>query len=194
MRNCKKCGAIMRDDFVFCGVCGEPVEKNVFGEKFVKTKKINSIRRLERRLTKSTGLNILFSSVWLVISVICVFLFLGTFRGIRASFAGISYAYSQMILKYEYIREGLSYSYISSEFTMLVNFIMSWVLLIFFAITVILGIVMAVTHIIRITEIKKRNIKRATDTLGRIAARAEIISAAITVVLFILSLILKGAV
>ena len=77
---------------------------------------------------------------------------------------------------------------------MLVNYIMSWVLLVFFAITVILGITLAVTHIIRIAEIRKRDIKRATETIGRIAIRAEIISAVITVVFFILSLIMKGAI
>ena len=139
----------MRDDFVFCGVCGEPADKNISHDKYVKTKKINGIRRFERKLSRSTLLNGIFGGIWGVIAIISVFFCLGTFQGIRADSAGIGYTYSQLLLKYEYVKEGLSASYVSHEFSEIVNFGMLWVLFVFFVLTLIFGLILAVSHIIR---------------------------------------------
>jgi len=194
MQNCKKCGALMSDDFIFCGKCGEPVVKNAPKEMYVKTKKVNSLRRFERRLSKSVLLNGIFSALWILISLASSFLFFEILRRIRAGSAGINYALNQLIMKYEYVKEGLSLSYISEQLTQIVNYTILWAFLIFLTITVICGIALTITHILKIIEIKKRHLNRTTEKIGRIFARCETIFIILFAVLLVASLIMKGVV
>lgn len=155
MGNCKKCGALIGADFVFCGKCGEPVNRHRNEEILIKAKKLRRLRRFERKLSGSALLNGIFSGVWAVLGVLWSLLFLGGLRDIRIETGGIGTVWNQLILKYDYVREGLSLSYISAEFTQVADYIFLWIFTVFSAIMAISSIVLLAAHLIKAISLKK---------------------------------------
>ena len=195
MNNCKKCGAIIGADYIFCGKCGEPVSRGVSEEKPVKVKKLKRIYFLEKKLSRSPVFNGIFCGVWAILSGMWLMLIAEALRNIRIDTTGIGILWSQFLYKYEYVKEGLSLSYVSKEFNSLVNYAVLWAFFVFSAVIAVVSVILFVVFLIRFIFIKKgRAYGKTLEKIKRITAKTGLISIAVFVVVIIISYILKGIV
>ena len=156
MRNCKKCGALIYGDFLFCGKCGEPVADIRKPSDVIKMKKPKRFGAVRSKVRKSFELNLAVSAVWLVITAVSVFLLFRAISYLRAASATINHIMYQLVLKYEYVREGLSLSYVAPELRTTVKYFLSAVYIAALAILISAGLFFIYCHVKRCVLIKKR--------------------------------------
>ncbi len=195
MINCKRCGAIVGADHIFCGKCGEPVNREVSEKRVIKVKRPRKIFIFEKKLLKSKVFVGVFSGIWAVLSAVLVFLLTDTLRGIKAASSSIGVVVSQLLYKYEYVKEGLSLSYISAEFSSVINYGLDWAFLVLNIILIAVSFLLFLIYLMKfISMIRKLPTGKKTDSLRRTVAKTGLISIGVYIILVIISLVLKGIV
>ena len=194
MENCKKCGALIGKDFMFCGRCGAPVYETVNNGKIAKVKKLRKLKRFERKLSVKPFLNLVVSGIWFMLSLLWGVLSWGGCKDIRIASAGINDAVGQLIYKYQYVKEGLSLSYISTEFALVADYVCLWAFEIFSFVAAVSGIILFVCYLVNFIRIKKGKRSGSILKICRIVSRIVICSAFVMLGIWILILIMKGVI
>lgn len=194
MGNCKKCGALIGEDYVFCGKCGAPVCESRKQGRFIKHKNIKKLKRLEKKLSSSSVLNLVMSGICAAVSFLWIFFFFGGCTDIRISSASIGDTIGQLAFKYNYVKEGLSLSYISGEFARMADYIVLWAFTVFSILMAAAGIILAVTYIINYAIIRKGKRYPALIKFGTFIFKLAVIPVVLFVLIFIVTVIMKGVI
>lgn len=196
MINCKKCGALIGKDFVFCGKCGEPVKNSMDIRMVAKPKKYTKIRSLKKKIAESSLLNFIFSGVFLVLGTALGYAAFLKSRIISSLYWSMEAVYKQYILKYEYVKEGLSLSYAANEYRWLVDYVFLWIFAVILIIIAIAFLTVSIVKLLRgINLVKQR--ERKTTVFEKIEFISEIIAIAAVgcgIVAIVVMYYLKGRV
>ncbi len=194
MGNCKRCGALIGDEFVFCGRCGAPVYDNQKEGKVIKAKKLKKLKKFERKISSSASLNIVMFLLWAVISALWVLLFFGAYKDIRIASAGIGDAVGQLMSKYAYVKEGLSLSYISAEFSIVADYVLSWSYAVFSVLAAVGGIILSAVHFVNFIGIKKGKRFPKIMKLRSVVSKILMILIFTFVIILIAIFVMKGVI
>ena len=194
MLNCKKCGALIGKDFIFCGKCGEPVKNSMDSRKIAKAKKYTKINVLRKKIADSGNLNFIFAAVVFLIGAGFALESFFNIKNIISHYWQMGGVYAQYVLKYEYIKEGLSFSYTAKEFNLLADYVSMWISAVCYIITAISFFAVCVTRIIRgicVTKgIERKN--RAIEKIELISGIVAVSVIMLRLIAFVVILYLKG--
>ncbi len=194
MGNCKRCGALIGADYMFCGKCGEPVYGNQKEGKVIKAKRLRKLKRFEKKLSSSYVLNIIMTSAWAVISALWAFFFFGGCKDIRIASSGIGDSVGQLVSKYEYVKEGLSLSYISSEFSTVADYVISWSFTVFAALSAALGVILAVTYLLNFIGLKRGRKIPGVMKVRFLVSKLLLILTLLFIIILIIMFVMKGVI
>lgn len=196
MINCKKCGALIGKDFVFCGKCGEPVKNSINNRMVARTKKYTKIRSLRKKIADSSLLNFILSGACFLIGSAFIYQALMKINIISTLYREMGEIYNQYILKYEYIKEGLSFSYAANEYIKLVDYVCLWIFAFLFIIIAAAFLTVFITRLLRGIKILKRSERKTTvfEKTEFIAGIVAVSAIGCVLIAIIVSLYLKGRV
>lgn len=129
MENCKKCGAIISPGFIYCGRCGTPVNDTKEVKPDIKTKKSRFLKKAGIILRTSSAANIILTILLTALCVFSVYSLIRLIYSLRASAPALDGFISQLKLKFAYVREGLSISYVAKELEYIVTYSLDWIYL-----------------------------------------------------------------
>lgn len=188
MNNCKKCGALIYGDFLYCGKCGEPVNSAQKPAGVIEIKKTGKIKLLRGRMKRSAALNFTFAGIWAVLSGAAVILLVNTAAFLKASSAGIANTLRQLSLKYSYVKEGLSASYIAPECRAAARYFLGWVYAAALIIFLASGIFFTSCHLYKGIRLAKK----ARIPVGLDKVHSSVITA-VKIIFLIFALIILAA-
>ena len=126
MENCKKCGAIISPGFIYCGKCGAPVNPQTQSGTVIKTKKIKAFKKAGMIIRNSPATNIILSVISSIIFILSLLYIVKLIYAIKASAPALDIYIEQFNLKYGFVREGLSLSYVGTELKYIITYILDW--------------------------------------------------------------------
>ena len=129
MENCKRCGAIISPGFLYCGKCGCPVNPSAEYKPDIKTKKLKAFKKLDALVRNSVTANGCFLGISVLILTLAILYIINLVYALKASTPALSVFITQLGLKYEYVREGLSISYVAPELNYIITYALDWLYL-----------------------------------------------------------------
>lgn len=116
---CPKCKKEYNDDCLYCGYCGTSLLSAKFMFDGKKNKKYIMI---SNKLYHSIAFNSIYIVAFLGFFIIALSLFLFSLNSIIDKIPFLEYHINQLLIKYSYIKEGVSLSYIAEQLSFITNF------------------------------------------------------------------------
>ena len=181
MAVCSKCQREIQDKDVFCGYCGNlvlpPHDIVIDGRKNRKIKKFVS------KTAHSYKMNLLMLILNFVLILCFSFLSYLIVSNLLSNAEDIKKVMIQIMVKYKYIEEGLSLSYLSRDIRIILKLILNIVFLTGSFIGAFFNGIYAILHILLINNIKKRE---QVPSKGRPVALLKVYEFTLKFMIFVL--------